>query len=179
MKNIGKLIVLIAGATVAACSTNAIRVSDDSAASNTAKLPEQSVIAHSNEPTGPGPAGTVDPSKPKSKWTQSGTPIDTKKFDEAIKAADSAVKKSPKNADAKKALAKAYFDRGMALTDARQYPSALGDYRKALEADPNMAEAKEWVDQIMGIYASMNREAPKPGEEPPPLPYDGKEKDNK
>ncbi|HQZ98514.1 MAG TPA: tetratricopeptide repeat protein [Pyrinomonadaceae bacterium] len=178
MKTIGKLIVIISGITFAACSTNAVRVSDNSAASNnSAKLPEQSVIAHSNEPTGPGPAASVDPSKPKSKWTQSGTPIDTKKFDDAIKTADAAVKKSPKSADAKKALAKAYFDRGMALTDARQYPSALGDYRKALEADPEMAEAKQWVDQIIGIYASMNREAPKPGEEPPPLPFGDKEKE--
>lgn len=176
MKNIGKLCILLSAAAFAACGTNAVRVSENTAPSNSNSLPEQSVIAHSNEPTGPGPA-VADPSKPKSKWTQSGTPIDTAKFDAAIKAADAALKKSPKSAEAKKALAKAYFDRGMALTDARQYPSALGDYRRALEADPEMAEAKEWVDQIIGIYAGMNREAPKPGEEPPPLPFGDKEKE--
>lgn len=175
MRTIGKVILVISSISFAACGTNAVRVSDNTAAANDAKLPEQSVIAHSNEPTGPGPVANVDPSKPKTKWTQSGTPIDTKKFDEAIKAADASFKKAPKNADAKKALAKAYFDRGMALTDARQYPSALGDYRKALKVDPEMEEAKQWVDQIIGIYASMNREAPKEGEEPPPLPFDDKE----
>lgn len=177
MKNIAKLVVFIFSVAFAACGTNAVRVSDNTAPSSNAKLPEQSVIAHSNEPTGPGPVPSVDPSKPKTKWTQSGTPIDTTNFDEAIKAGEAAAKKAPKNADAKKALAKAYFDRGMALTDARQYPSALGDYRKALAIDPEMAEAKQWVDQIMGIYSSMNREAPKPGEEPPPLPFGDKEKE--
>lgn len=177
MKNIAKLIVFISSVAFAACGTNAVRVSDNTAPSSNAKLPEQSVIAHSNEPTGPGPVPSVDPSNPKTKWTQSGTPIDTTKFDEAIKAGEAALKKAPKSGDAKKALAKAYFDRGMALTDARQYPSALGDYRKALEIDPEMAEAKQWVDQIMGIYSSMNREAPKAGEEPPPLPFGDKEKE--
>jgi hypothetical protein len=61
----------------------------------------------------------------------------------------------------------------MALTDARQYASALGDFRRALKYDPSSEEAKTWIDQIIKIYDSMNKEYPKEGEEPPPLPWKG------
>jgi cytochrome c-type biogenesis protein CcmH/NrfG len=57
------------------------------------------------------------------------------------------------------------------LTDARQYASALGDYRKAIKLDPNNAEAKQWIEQIVMIYESINRDYPKEGEEPPPLAF--------
>jgi len=58
----------------------------------------------------------------------------------------------------------------VALTDARQYASALGDYRRTLKYDPSNAEAKDWIERIVSIYDSINRESPKEGEEPPPLP---------
>ena len=32
-------------------------------------------------------------------------------------------------------------------------------------------ESKKWVDQILGIYQMLKKEAPKEGEEPPPLPF--------
>lgn len=106
-----------------------------------------------------------------SKWTQSGDPIDTAKFDGTIKAAEAALKSKPADETAKKDLAQAYFDRGMALTQARQYASALGDYRHALKYDPQHEEAQKWIDQITSIYSMMKKEAPKEGEEPPPLPF--------
>jgi tetratricopeptide (TPR) repeat protein len=99
----------------------------------------------------------------KSKWTQGGDPIDTSNFDADIA-------KAEKSGD-KKALSQAYEKRADALTKARQYAAALGDYRKALKADPSNGDAKNWVDQITMVYESMNREAPKEGEEPPPLPF--------
>ncbi len=88
-------------------------------------------------------------------------------------------KAKPKDDAAKKTLAVAYVNRGLALTDARQYASALGDYRKAQKLDPNNEDAKKWIDQIIGIYESINRDYPKEGEEPPPLPFKKEATDNK
>jgi tetratricopeptide (TPR) repeat protein len=114
---------------------------------------------------------TVAPkSETKTKWTQSGNPIDTSQFDADIAKAEKDLKAKPKDAGAKKALAEAYFKRGVALTEARQYASALGDYRRTLKLDPNDEEAKNGMDQIISIYESLNRDYPKEGEEPPPLP---------
>ncbi len=128
----------------------------------------QTAIAHGpREPTPP-PSGS---SGGTSKWTQSGDPIDTKEFDTAIAAAEKALAAKPSDEAAKKAAATAYFKRAVALTDARQYASALGDYRRTLKHDPANAEAQEWIDQIVSIYASINRGSPKEGEEPPPLPF--------
>lgn len=107
----------------------------------------------------------------KSKWTASGDPIDTKKFDDAIAVAEKAVKQKPNDEAAKKQLAEAYFERAVALTEARQYASALGDYRHVNKLDPNSKESKEWIEKIEMIYGSLKKEAPKPGEEPKPLPY--------
>lgn len=128
----------------------------------------QTAIAHSLENQTP---KTETESGTKSKWTQSGDPIDTKEFDSAIASAEVAFNKKPSDDETKKALSEAYFKRGEALTKARQYASALGDYRKALKYDPSNDTAKEWIDQIITIYGSINREYPKEGEEPPPLPF--------
>ncbi len=127
----------------------------------------QTAIAHSVDNQA---APAAAPPGGKSHWTQSGDPIDTKKFDAAIASAEMALRKSPSDDKAKKAAAQAYLDRANALTGARQYASALGDYRKVVKYDPSNDEAKNWIEQITGIYESMNREAPKEGEEPPPLP---------
>jgi len=125
----------------------------------------QSMIAHSSEGQPPKPVNATG-----GKWSQSGDPIDTSKFDSAITVAEKDFKAKPSDA-AKKALVEAYFQRGVALTDARQYASALGDYRRALKLDPTHEESKNWVEQIVNIYAMMKKEAPKEGEEPPPLPF--------
>lgn len=106
----------------------------------------------------------------KTKWTQSGDPIDTKKFDAAIAVAEIAFKKSPNDTAVKKALAESYYERAVALTDARQYAAALGDYRRAFKYNPENADAKKWIDLIISIYDGKNQEYPKEGEEPPPLP---------
>ncbi len=121
----------------------------------------------------------VPKSDTKSKWAQGGSPIDTTKFDADIVKAEKDLKAKPKDDAAKKALAVAYVNRGLALTDARQYASALGDYRKAQKLDPSNADANKWVEQIVGIYESMNKEYPKEGEEPPPLPFDKNAATNK
>jgi tetratricopeptide (TPR) repeat protein len=105
------------------------------------------------------------------KWTQSGNPIDTNEYDREITKAEKASKAKPKEEQAKKALAESYLKRAIALTEARQYASALGDYRRVLKLDENNEEAKRWIKEIVAIYGSINRSYPNEGEEPPPLPY--------
>lgn len=128
----------------------------------------QSVAVHTTENQTPKPANTNSAT---GKWSQSGEPIDTSKFDEAIVTTEKNLKSKPSDDSAKKALAQAYFDRGFALTDARQYASALGDYRRALKLDPSHEESKRWMEQITNIYRMLKKDSPKEGEEPPPLPF--------
>ena len=105
------------------------------------------------------------------KFSPGGDPIDTSKFDVKIREAEKDVKAQPSDGSAKSALAEAFFERGFALTQARQYASALGDYRRALKYDPNHEESKKWIDQIISIYAMLKKDPPKEGEEPSPLAF--------
>ena len=152
------------------CNNSTPSVSQQPAgnANSTNQRDLQTVASHSTEKSPPSPAPKTEG---KTKWTQSGNPIDTSQFDAEIEKAETDLKTKQTDESAKMVLAKAYVKRGVALTDARQYASALGDYRKALKFDPDNEEAKKWIGQIVGIYESINREYPKEGEEPPPLPF--------
>ena len=153
-----------------ACGNSAKPVTQNSNIAAVSKSPEkpQTAIAHSSENQTPSqPASNGE----KSKWTQSGDPIDTTEFDAAVMAAEKALSAKPADPAAKKALATAFFKRAAALTDARQYASALGDYRRTLKHDSTNAEAQQWIGQIISIYSSLGRASPKEGEEPPPLSY--------
>jgi tetratricopeptide (TPR) repeat protein len=156
-----KLLLIPAAALLSACmnTPQPITQNSNSAAPANSQRPQTS-IAHGPSESKPPASNSTGGSK----WTQSGDPVDMASFDAAIA-------KAEKDAGDKKALAEAYLARANALTAARQYASALGDYRRTLKHDPSNAEAKEWVDQITSIYSSINREAPKEGEEPPPLPF--------
>ncbi len=103
--------------------------------------------------------------------TGNATPIDTAQFDSDIAAAEKQFKAKPADAAAKTNLAYAYAARAFALTEAAQYRAALGDFRRALKLNPNDAEAQKMHDQIISIFKSLNRDAPKEGEEPAPLPF--------
>jgi tetratricopeptide (TPR) repeat protein len=132
--------------------------------------------AGQNDPTGMRAHGGTAPAgggqeQGKSSWTQGGSPIDTAALDAAIAKADANYKASPNTQARALELADAYVKRGTALTEARQYASALGDYRKALKLDPNNSEAKKWVEEIISIYQMLNKSFPAEGEEPPPLPF--------
>ena len=161
---------LILAALAAACN-NAAPTGTQTANSNAADRPmrseqmQQNSVAHTTENQPP-----PNPNAP-GKFAQGGEAIDTAKFDGVIAEAEKALKSKPNDAAAKTAVADAYFDRGFALTEARQYAAALGDYRKALKLDPNHEESKKWIEQIVGIYQMLKKEAPKEGEEPPPLPF--------
>ena len=128
----------------------------------------KSVLAHGPEASTPKP---VSASNGKMPGAGGGDPIDTSKFDADIAAAEKELKAKPSDESAKSALADAYFARGFALTEARQYASALGDYRRAVKLVPDHEESKKWIDQIVGIYSMLKKEAPKEGAEPPPLPF--------
>ncbi|MBA3694421.1 MAG: hypothetical protein H0W77_13465 [Acidobacteria bacterium] len=95
-------------------------------------------------------------------------PIDVSKMNADIEKAEKEFKKNPKG---REALAKMYFTRAFALTEAAQYRAALGDFRKGLKLSPNDEDAKAMHDRIIDIFKSINREPPKEGEEPSPLPF--------
>jgi tetratricopeptide (TPR) repeat protein len=153
------------------CSNTATPVVHNSNSAAVSSSPEkaQTAIAHSSE-NGTPPNMPVA-SGEKSKWTQSGDAFDTSEFDAAITAAEKALSAKPSDGKLKLALGTAYLKRAVALTEKRQYASALGDYRRTLKYDPSNAEAKQWIEQIINIYKSINRSYPAEGEEPPPLPF--------
>jgi hypothetical protein len=171
MRNL--LILGFVALALAGCNNRAPQVVETSNA-NTPQRDEKikTVAGHTTENENPPMDRSVPPADTgvKTKWTQSGNPIDTKEFDARIAKAEKDLKTRPNEGSAKTNLSQAYYERGMALTDARQYPSALGDFRRALKFDAANEDAKGWIDQIITIYDSMNRESPKEGEEPPPLP---------
>jgi tetratricopeptide (TPR) repeat protein len=100
-----------------------------------------------------------------------GTAIDTSKYDADVKAREKQVEKQPANGTARLALAKAYLARADALTEARQYRAALGDYRRALKYDASNHDAQQMADQIIRIMKDLGRPVPAEGEEPAPLPF--------
>lgn len=93
--------------------------------------------------------------------------IDTATLDARIERAE-AKAKDGKQAD-KLAAAAALVERGNVYRDAGQpalYKFALGDYRRALRYQPDNAEAREKMDEIVSIYKSMGRPVPENGNEP-------------
>ena len=165
-----KLAIIFIGAIFAASCNNAalpVQSNNTSRTNTAASGTPQTVIAHSSENKQPNTAAPGE----KAKWTQSGEPIDTKELDAAVTSAEKALAAKSSDDKLKKALAEAYYKRGVALTDARQYASAIGDYRRAFKNDPSKTEAKEWIDKIIMIYDGLNKSYPKEGEEPPPLPF--------
>lgn len=97
--------------------------------------------------------------------------IDVTEMTADIEKAEKAYKAKTSDEKTKNALAETYFVRAFALTEAAQYRAALGDFRKGLKLNPSAKEAKEMHDRIISIFQSINREPPKEGEEPLPLPF--------
>ncbi|HKP70513.1 MAG TPA: hypothetical protein VJV05_14595 [Pyrinomonadaceae bacterium] len=163
-----QIVLILSAAFVLSCGGGAapvaVNVNSNPAPSRVDR--SQTAIAHTTENQTPKPANGTG-----SKWSQSGDAIDTSKFDEKVASAEKELKSKPSDDAAKKALAQAFFERGFALTEARQYASALGDYRRALKYDPDHEDSKKWIEQIVGIYQMLKKDAPPEGEEPPPLPF--------
>lgn len=115
------------------------------------------------------PAVAASPKSATASAGNSGEFVDTSKYDAEIKRLEERAKKSPADQQTRLALAKAYADRGDALTGVRQYNAALGDYRRALRNDPNNEQARQMAGTIISIYKGMGREVPTEGQELPPL----------
>jgi tetratricopeptide (TPR) repeat protein len=98
-----------------------------------------------------------------------GRPIDASEMTTKIEEAEKNYKAKSNDTKAKEELARAYFVRAFALTEAAQYRSALGDFRKGLKLKPDDEKAKQMHDRIIDIFKSIGREPPKEGEEPPPM----------
>lgn len=152
------LVLALCSVALAACGSAPRPVAENSTSNSTAPLSNerpQTAIAHTTENgTPPAAAGGGSPR---------GVAFDTSTFDAEIA-------KAEKSGD-KNAIAVAYLKRANELTKNGQYASALGDYRRTVKNDPSNGEAQQWIMQITSIYESMNRPAPKEGEEPPPLPF--------
>lgn len=147
-------------------NTNAVTTSrDDSAIAPGHSTGKSDSYANSSNPAAPSNSGAPPGRSP------GGDPIDTAKFDAEIAKAEKDLKSKPSDQAIKKVVAEAYFNRAVALTDARQYASALGDYRRAVKYNPDYEEAKTWISQITTIYKSLKKDAPEEGKEPPPLPF--------
>lgn len=168
------LIIVLAVFVLLGCNNSSPRVSEDKLPPDEKKTNKRDyaepVIAHSSDKQAR-TLSTIERSTGKKKWTRSGNPIDTSKFDEEIDKAERILKSKSGDEAAIRTVSEAYYKRGFALTEARQYASAIGDYRRALKYDPQNSDAKKWIAVIIGIYKSINREAPNEGEEPPPLEF--------
>jgi tetratricopeptide (TPR) repeat protein len=161
--------IILAGCNSAAPISQGPEMPAENRAANAGKDLE-SVAAHTTENENP-TMTTPAANKPEHQGPV-GEPIDTTEFDAAIKAATKEMAASPKSTEVKERLGGAYFSRAFALTQARQYPSALGDYRRALKYDPTNDEAQKWIGVIESIYKTMpDKTLPKEGEEPEPLPF--------
>jgi tetratricopeptide (TPR) repeat protein len=106
---------------------------------------------------------------PKPATGSSGEFVDTSRYDAEIKRLEERAKKNAADQQTRIALAKAYTERGDALTGVRQYNAALGDYRRALRNDPNNEQARQMAGTIISIYKGMGREVPPEGQELQPL----------
>jgi len=133
------------------------------------------VSSHSFETTEPKNAKLPQTSQPSSSESSPmAKAIDVEQMTAEIDKAEKAYKQNPKDEKAKDALARSYFVRAFALTEAAQYRPALGDFRKGLKFNPNDQAAKNMHDEILRIFATIKREPPKEGEEPKPLPFEKK-----
>lgn len=143
-----------------------------------------SVAANANQTTATSGANgntVVAAADSKAPPANMGEAIDTAKFDADIARLEKQAEKNPGDDATRSALAKAYLARAGALTNARQYRVALGDYRRVLRYDPDNEEAQQMARTIVGIMKDMGREVPEEGDEPSPLPYNAEtvEDDNK
>jgi hypothetical protein len=146
------LLIFSLAVVLAGCTAKSPEISNTTAPERNDRA--RTVLSHGPEVQDPAIKNTnIATGQPgaKTKWTQGGDAIDTSGFDLAIASAEKDAKSKPSD-------------------DA----AALGDYRRALKYDPENSDAKEWIDKIIMIYDSMNKESPPEGQEPPPLPFKGK-----
>ncbi|HEX8129538.1 MAG TPA: tetratricopeptide repeat protein [Pyrinomonadaceae bacterium] len=125
--------------------------------------------AHGGSPAGGGATTTTAPAAGGNSGSTKPGGIDTAALDAKIEKAEAKAKASGATQADKLAAASAYLERGNLYRDAGQpalYKFALGDYRHALRYQPDNAEAREKMNEIVSIYQSMGRPVPDNGNEP-------------
>ena len=162
-----------AALALGACGGGGAPTSANQTASSTNRTTVTNTQSSSSSARSPSVAASPKAATPQA--ASGGEPVDTSRYDAEIKRLEAKAKKSPSDQATRLALAKAYTDRGDALTGVRQYRAALGDYRRALRFDPNDEQAEQMSGTIIGILKSMGRDVPPEGQEPPPLPVKPKE----
>lgn len=151
--------------SLSACGGNEPKlISNQTSVTNTNSQGSSSGGSQGAAATAPERAASTAPDK-----SAGGDYIDTSQYDAKIKRVEEQSKKKPNDEALRKQLAQSYLERGNALTGARQYQAALGDYRRTLRYDPANEEARYWSDTIIGILKQMKRPVPEEGSEPAPL----------
>lgn len=165
-------IILLTGAFslgLFAC-TNSPQTAQNQNVNKPAQNATNSLVTSSHSTDKPVPSNSTNSGAPSSPSSASmGEAVDVSEQTANIEKAEKAYKSKSTDGKLKSDLAAAYFKRAFDLTGARQYRSALGDFRKGLKLNPNDEDAKAMHDQIIKIFKDMGREPPKEGEEPPPL----------
>lgn len=95
--------------------------------------------------------------------------VDTAQLDAKIEKAEAKAKSQGASEADKLAAASAYVERGNIYYNAGRpnlYKFALGDFRRALRYQPDNAEARSKIEQMVEIYNSMGRPVPNNGNEP-------------
>jgi tetratricopeptide (TPR) repeat protein len=160
--------------TLAACG-NPNRIPPENApnANNANGRNANSLVTSSHSSDKPQGANNSSPANAPRTQTESpmAKPVDVSEMTVAIEKAEKDYNARQSDAKAKEKLGEAYFTRAFALTEAAQYRAALGDFRKGLKLKPDDKDAKAMHDRIISIFQSINREPPKEGEEPPPMPF--------
>ncbi|MGB9177878.1 MAG: tetratricopeptide repeat protein [Pyrinomonadaceae bacterium] len=147
-------------ALLSACGNQATPVANQS----NANPPAANTNAQTAQPSSTAPAGKMPAG------VSMAVPVDTSHETAEIARLQKQAGKGEPDAATKLALAKAYLARGNALTKAKQYRAALGDYRRTLKYDPDNAEAQQMSNLITDILKQMGRDIPPEGQEPTPLP---------
>jgi hypothetical protein len=115
-------------------------------------------------------SGAVTPAQPTGASSADKPSLATPELDAKIEKAEAKAKAANASGADKKAAAAALVERANVYYSAQQpalYKFALGDFRHALRYDPNNAEARAKMDQIVSIYNSMGRPVPTNGLDQP------------
>lgn len=157
-------VALLASACGSPSATNSTNGTANNLSSRTAATPGLPPVssAHGGISTGTPPAAATGNAAAR-------PGIDTAVLDARIEKAEVKAKATGASQADKLAAAAALLERGNIYRDAGQpalYKFALGDYRRALRFQPDNAEARGKMNEIVSIYQSMGRPVPENGNEP-------------
>ncbi|HLL71377.1 MAG TPA: hypothetical protein VK363_08090 [Pyrinomonadaceae bacterium] len=150
-------------------NTNNGGAANNSNATSSARATDTGAIPPVSSAHG-GTSTAASPAAPASAPSGADKPsLNTAALDAKIEKAEAKAKAGGASQADKFAAAAALLERGNLYRDAGQpalYKFALGDYRRALRYQPDNAEAREKMNEIVSIYQSMGRPVPTNGSDP-------------